>query len=86
MIFIACKLKPGLFYLYYTEVILVIILTFLLLFPQQFSSARNYEHTQISVEEDATTDDQGERLQRYVGEGAGYQAGTYCTERYVFFF
>ena len=54
---------------------------FLVLASIKISSARYYEHGQISVEEDATTDDQGERLHTYAAEGAGEQGVTRYAER-----
>lgn len=55
------------------------------LFPsvlQQVSSAGHHEHTQVPDEEDAATDDQGERLQGWAGERAGLQGGAHRPERY----
>lgn len=55
------------------------------LFPsvlQQVSSAGHHEHTQVPDEEDAATDDKGERLQGRAGERAGLQGDAHRPERY----
>lgn len=43
---------------------------FIFMPSQQFTSTGYHEHTKISGEETATTDDEGKRLQRWVGERA----------------